>query len=714
MIGCLVAADAFWRTATSEAAYASLKPLARAAVDAARKFRQRLSSVKALVHLRRALPVDDARAIGITVLRADGGGNVATGVLDLPPLDHGILSPPKSKAARTSPLCVTFAMHRACLAHVHAAFDDLSTTASKLLLLPQRLAMAFDLVDAMDKGHPYGVHLSGPNGVGKSAIGLLAFLLCAARGKPAVYISRSAAWVRAAHEPGGGDAFLLKTFWLQNADLVLDNPHLRVVFRAVLEDEPRPFSREMMDALRGVARTPALPGMAVIADETQHITRAVQDAKASSTRTVGGATASEYFATSWYIWATADDVFQRMTMASAHSERDRSLPDGEASRLRFIEPLGEQDRNVLLERPESPAYVVDPDTREVVTFIAGGILRKLCDAAARLPPGVPTSNELRLLRQHMRDAMIRDSSKWLESLPLQARDSPARTVMDLIAGKVMWGSATVLYDMGIVYRTAESAYVRPISTEASSVLLHVTSVLVTQKSESLAIFADGRRRGFAFEDQVLGRLTCYAGDRLIESKLLNGDKSTGLDLRSNYALPFDHLPDVHMDDVPILYRPTSGNFSCDAILMPASTDSEAPIYCIECSTSDPLLPTRIEKVRKWFISGGLVSALGAAHKRHIIVVLCYDKVTYECTSNLSDDAIALSEGRPPSALAAGAASASTSGSSHAAAGVAPSSTTSKSKGKKRQPSTPHASQRVGDVVRVVDGAALTVSIGLIL
>lgn len=94
----------------------------------------------------------------------------------------------------------------------------------------------------MASGASAGVLLSGPNGVGKSAIGLLAFCSCMARGLFVAYIPAAQNWVNAAAK-GWGDAFLLQTFWRQNADLIAATPALREVFKGALEDSKTPFTR---------------------------------------------------------------------------------------------------------------------------------------------------------------------------------------------------------------------------------------------------------------------------------------------------------------------------------------------------------------------------------------------------------------------------------------------------------------------------------------
>ena len=51
---------------------------------------------------------------------------------------------------------------------------------------------------------------------GKSAVGMLSYLACAAKCLPVVYIPRAGDWVKAA-KAGKGDAFFLRTLLKQNA-----------------------------------------------------------------------------------------------------------------------------------------------------------------------------------------------------------------------------------------------------------------------------------------------------------------------------------------------------------------------------------------------------------------------------------------------------------------------------------------------------------------
>lgn len=586
-----------------------------------------------------------------------------------------------------------------------AAYDALTGRTETLLLLRPRLERALELVDAVATGTKLGVHLSGPNGVGKSTAAMLAYFLCAARRLPAVYIARAESWVEAARHENGGDAFLLDAMWRQNADLIIAHPGLRSVFQAALRGDKSPFTFAVMDALRKQVGTPALRGFAVIVDEVQHITKSVEQGRVPNPAPEVQR-AGEYFATSWHDWTNDNMVFQRMTCASAHAKRDTNLPDGEQHRLRIVEPLDPADRDALQNAAASPAYVraprtitpTTPNAREYVVSVTGNILRKLITAASLLPRDCDVSEaQLHQMWHAMWDAMVRDCRGWLSSLDGAQRERALHTVMDVVSGKVRWSSATALYDTGIVYRSAASEYVQPISMAAGAVLLHVVNAHTLSARKPLSSISDGAERGYELQRQVLARLDGFDSPSGVPTKLLDGTPAPSLDLRCSYSLPFSDDKEVVARDVPVLYRPVDPNYPCDAILMPAASDATARICFIECSVTDPLHSNRVTKVQKWFAPTGVVTRLGSLSGRPATVVLVYDGLLrLRAPSKLPRAARALSMGQQGPPLSADSTS----------LGMEPlaSEGTTKHGRKRGAPGT--RAEHLGDVTRVVDRPSL--------
>ena len=532
-----------------------------------------------------------------------------------------------------------------------AAFEASTVQSHQLLLLPQRLNLAWEFVQstkAATRGS--GVLLSGPNGVGKSGVGFLSYLLCAARHLPVVYLNSTQSWVRDAQR-GEGDAFLLSAFWEQNADLIAASEPLRAVFTAAMRDEAGAFTPQVMDALRRTARRHRL-GIGVILDEVQHITATVQRGNVDAA-TSGQRTAGDYFRYSWHDWMNNNSVFARMGIASAHGERDFKLPSGEGHRLRIVEPLTDGQREALQSHPGSPAFVRDPDARQRIIFYSGNVLRALMNAGCALPStGCAAALNAELSRRlgRMNAAMLEDCQRWLASLPEDARNAVASASMDLLIGKVPWSEAKGLYDAGIMYRSVGSEFLRPVSAAASSAYLTCTAAHIRGSAQPLSSHTDGRTRGFELEKQVLAGLV--HANTLVGVKLLDGEECDSLHLRGSYALPFSALNEVVPRESPVLYRPLSLTFPCDGILMPAAGDKESAIVIVECSTTDPRSVARVDKVLRFLEPTGVVSALGRAFPAlRRVVMLVYDGALQKLELS-SFAAAALSHGQHPRVAAA--------------------------------------------------------------
>ena len=707
---------------------AEVQPLARRTVEAAAALRADVSKLEILKQLRVGMTAAEARAAGVTVLREDAAGIMTVGMFTIPRLDSSVVNPPKSECVQLCAGCVregvdglnvgriysTTDLHDAVAAcpptrcacspprgaprlfvtvtpqlplatalppfPLPAAFDMVTFQETTFLLLPQRIERAMELVDAVTEGRILATHLSGPDGVGKSAVLLLAYLILVARGIPVAYIARTSEWVEALKgDPTCGNAFFLEQLWRQNADLIVKSPTLRAVFLDVIMDKVGPVSAVMpklryavSDVLLKGKDALKVCGIAVLLDEVQNITKAVFHAAQVPDSKYALNGAGQYFADTWFVWSNKNYVFQRLSAASAHSLRDSNLPAGEAHRLRIMAPLADADREALQKAESSPAYVRDDKARQHVVFAAGNVLRSLVIASQLLPAkGAITQSHLSVMWNKMWGGMVFECQVWLNSLPSdKLRVAAADSVMSLLKGEQHWGSALVLYDTGIVYRAADEnkSEVWPVSGMANAVILHVTSAFQREHRRHLSEFKDPSVRGSEFEMQVLYSLDPFQG--LLQCKHLDGSGADALLVHSSFSLPFHKLEEVVPRDRGVLYRPFNRNYPCDGIIMSVDDSGELHIFIVECSVTDPCTRDRPDKVAKWFLADGIVRELQATYPRAAItILLCYPEALAPRTS-LPVDAAALCKHdplpNPTGGLQAAAAAASAAGSSAAA------------------------------------------------
>ncbi len=375
----------------------------------------------------------------------------------------------------------------------------------------------------------------------------------------------------------------------------------------------------------------------------QHISGAV--AKGSEAATTRAEEVADYFR-GWYDWLNINRVFMRMSIASAHGERDFRLPSGEERRLRIVEPLTDAERHALMSHHDSPAYIADSGTRECVVSYTGNILRNLMDVSCDLPDE-PTALKAEVTRRlhRVRELMEIDCAHWLARLPTAERKDVVNLSYGLVAGDLSWIAAKGLYGAGIVYRTAGSELVRPVSAAASSAYLVAAAKysLNPQGRRPLSSFTDGRKRGFELEERLRVRLTLTSV--LVSTKLLSGAPGDEVAVQRSSVVLFDSLAEVVPRADAVLYHPRSMTFPCDGILMPSVDDETGAIVVLECSTTSPRASTRVRKVQRYLAPTGIASDLARRFPaRKLIVALVYDGVLEKAPLKLSKSAEVLSGG----------------------------------------------------------------------
>jgi hypothetical protein len=614
--------------------------------------------------------------MGVKVLREHRDNTLAVGTIMLPPSPTAPVDSPNSERwlrLRTAYSPSQPSAPPPSPSPAIAAFDNMWVHGCELLLLPQRMTFAFELVEAVAGKYSCGVHLSGPNGVGKSGIGLLAYLLCAARGLPVVYIPSPSGWMEQASTRGGGVRFWLDAAWRQNADLILEHPRLREAFEGALLGLPDWAGDAAANKLRAAAQHHLASGFAVILDEMQHLTSVAL----SDTRSLAG----DYVLSNWFAWDNSNNVFQRLSAASVHALCDAEIPPGEHRRLRFVEPLAADDCEALMSQAGSPCFV-HPPARDYVRFLVGHVLRGLMTASKMLAdPSVPPAEQRQVLRTIIWNVKLDDCSTWVKQLPPADRQGTADLVRDIVSGRVDIANADALYNHGLVYRTASDRIVRPVSPFSCAVMLRALAIHIRSRRQPLSSFPAGALRGYQLERQVLTALDGMTAS--VRCVRLDGTPAPAAPLRSVFSLFFQHLSEVVRLDVPVLYIPLDCDFACAAIRMPAEDDPNGEFCLVECGVTSPTSSKRVGKVSAYFQHNGVFTTLARTTGLPGVVALMYNGEVKN--GKLGASAMAISHGHlPPLA----------------------------------SPSLPHngthgaGASSAGMVVRVVDAANLSGSLGI--
>ena len=486
---------------------------------------------------------------------------------------------------------------------------SLAASTGYLLLQGQRVALASEFLRAQRSGaqvdNQFGVLLSGPNGVGKSCIGLLAFLASSAQRLPTVYIPSARAWVAAAKD-GLGDDFFLETMWRQNADLIAASDALRRVFAAAMRDD-KVGGSATMSSLRTALLKSKGPSVGVIVDEAQRLTEAVEDGKATLSLRV--ATAADYFLDNWHDWENANKCFVRMSIASAHDQRELTLPSGEEHRLRFVLPWSSHDVSAAASNKLSPFFIDSQRARERVLHAAGGIVRVLAHGRALVLKLGSDDAGLAHVERELRRVMTINCEQWLRKrLPDERRREMLGSVLMLLRGQINWLPVKGLYDAGLVARFDETGLIRPVSPVAASVLLEVFARLEQSVGRQALSSLSGAKRGYELESQVIKALAVGRG--AVEAFALNGKRAAVVDIYNDLTATFDAMKEltVHPRST-VLFVPNDEKYPCDAISIPS--EEALPIKLFEVSVTCPRNANRIEKCLSWFEPRGLMEGLRA-------------------------------------------------------------------------------------------------------
>jgi hypothetical protein len=512
-----------------------------------------------------------------------------------------------------------------------------------------RAKLIQELIAALEafqqRGLGSGVLLSGPNGVGKSAIGLQAFECCMVLGHLAVYIPDAKTWVKEA-ALGAGDEYLLEQFFWQNVDKIASTPKLCSIFRDRLRGAP--VKAGMMKELRGFLYAGAgpWPAIAIIVDEVQNITNEVAKLKEP---------AATYFANSWSTWNTDNYCFVRMDIASSHGKRELKLPSGDFDRLRFVAPWPLDVALAALSDPQSPAYVAQAASHARILHVAGGVIRRLLECQKALPAGIVTYKSLAAMEHHVRSAMADDCEHWVrKQLSPAERLEVARHLLSLIRGQVSWQEVKGAYDYGLVARDEFGVNAIPVSPVAASVIHRELSKVLREAPPETSSLSS-IERGIELERQM--RIRFDPIDRLMKTMRFDGSEGPAIHVRADYVEFFHQLDQTQTPSSnSVCFVPIQEKFACDAIIVPGvdqshglaglageSGSSDAAVGSIsapassvpalkslqvwEFSVTDPRAVKRVSKVTSWFEPSGCITALKQLHpSRPITIVMCWPDV----------------------------------------------------------------------------------------
>jgi hypothetical protein len=498
---------------------------------------------------------------------------------------------------------------------------------SSFIINSERLKHTAEFVEAMETNdlERWGVLLSGPAGVGKSAICALTFLTCFARGLPVCYIAASAEWVCQTDTDEEARRFFMDLFFMQNADIIADDDTLRPFFQEQLDGhppDPRQYVRLSKALKSGKTKTPC--GM--IIDDSHYLRREhhVEVLDKSTGRSHYELSSRTPFTKDFTIWTGKSSAFRSQLSATGHGPRELELAaTNDEHRLRVVQPIGPDDARMLLTSPMSSLYrgLALAKVSEKVISITGGMAQQFFDVVNKVPMGLTDKGKMKDIIEQFEWGYLfwtSDAAKreWIEKRDNRHMETTMAKLLSIIEDKVIHPIHPMhpkrekprlsldlkpLYDHGLLICGPEpdSRELRATSALATWLLLGFHSNYYKSEAaeglndygpEQVAYRELFRRQVIACLPQFSDKFGCTVLARSLQDPL-NASKNRAIRIGVSRARTFTDLSEITRDDTrwTLWFSRSNDECACDGIIVPPKSlrVDLNPIVVMDTSVSNP-------------------------------------------------------------------------------------------------------------------------------
>jgi hypothetical protein len=486
-----------------------------------------------------------------------------------------------------------------------------------------------------------GMILSGPDGSGKSAVGLLSFMACFARGLPCMYIPTGVHWSENARNVFESEKYLLRNFFQLNADLIEDDKRLHPFFSDQMAGSP--IESKHFRALVDAVRSGAAPMVGFIVDDAHKAAEAADAApiRVSMGRiarnSLTGAVLVKKFLRSMFL--SFDDVagvFQSQLIFGSAGLKKLKLSDAEAKRLVFLQPFTKVDTKILVSAARGSPFSkmrLGEHADEVLRVTAGhaGDLARVSDA---FDPGRSPAefrrNFARLEKASIEAKQVRSEHRWYETMP---RSEQLRGLLGCLDAMQAQGAgysqpSDYHYDYCNCYRNVSSGVVRVTNRLACSAIHSIFAkeyvyfappVLAPDSESSVAAseLVGGLTKERNLKLQVQARIHSPKWEKKIMGRSIdNYDDVKYLNFKADMAYYFESLDDVSINGLyGTLWIPSGAAFQSppstdtgtggtadvweyDGIILPAEDDVLSPAILYQCGLEAPWSPRRMASLAR--------------------------------------------------------------------------------------------------------------------
>lgn len=486
-----------------------------------------------------------------------------------------------------------------------------------------------------------GMILSGPDGSGKSAIGLLSFMTCFARGLPCMYIPMGVHWSENARNVFESEKYLLRNYFQLNADLIEDDRRLHPFFSDQMARSPIESKnfRALIDAVRsGVA-----PMAGFIVDDAHKVAEAADAApirvsmgRIARNSLTGAVLFKKFLRNVFLSFEDVAGALQSQLIFGSAGLKKRKLSNTEAEKLVFLQPFTKVDTKILVSAARGSPFFkmrLGEHADEIMRVTSGhaGDLARVSDA---FDPGRSPAefrrNFARLEKASIEVKQVRSEHRWYDAMP---RSEQMRGLLGCLDAMQAQGTSysqpsDYHYDYCNCYRNLTSGTVKVVNRLACSAIHSIFAkeyvffappVLAPDSVPSAAPnhLPGGLTKERNLKLQVQARIHAPKWEKKIMGRSMdNYEDVKYLNFKADMAYYFESLDDVSINSLygtlwipsgTVLGPPPSadvttgraaGPWEYDGIILPAEDDVLSPAILYQCSLEAPWSPRRLASLTR--------------------------------------------------------------------------------------------------------------------
>lgn len=477
-----------------------------------------------------------------------------------------------------------------------------------------------------------GMIISGPDGSGKSAIGLMSFLTCFARGIPCMYVPAGVRWSENARNVFEAEKYLLRNYFQLNADLIQDDPRLQPFFSE--QAAGGPIEAKNFRALVEAVRCGAAPRAGFIVDDAHKVAEAADKApirvamgRIARNSLTGDVLMKKFLKKMFLSFEDVAGAFQSQLIYGAAGLKKMKLTDADSQRLVYLQPFSKADTKILVSAARGSPFsrMRLGEHAEELLQVTGGHAGDLARFSDAFDPGRSPSeyrrNFARVEKSSIEAKQVRCEHRWYDAMP---RSDQLRGLLGCLDAMQTQGCKYTHpndyhYDYCNSYRNLTSGSVKVVNRLAASAIhslfakeyIYFAPPVLGQEpassSSSSTVTPD-----LNLKLQMQARIHAPKWEKKLMGRSIdNYDEVKYLNFKADMAYYFESLDDVSISGLyGTLWMPTGASLQApgkdgvneslryDGIILPAEDDVLSPAIIYQTGLDEPWSQARMASLHR--------------------------------------------------------------------------------------------------------------------